>query len=142
MCEIISIAVMNARTCPICQTPILGRADKKYCSDQCRALANNEKKMESQRILIATNQVLRKNRTILKTLCPQGKAIVRKEVLTSMGFNLTKFTSIFVTATKQVYYICYDYGYTPILEGQTEKAVIVSWYEYVKNWDPWKYLKH
>jgi len=132
---------MNTRTCPICHSPIFGRSDKKYCGDQCRSLANNEKKMESQRILIVTNQVLRKNRTILKTLCPQGKAIVRKEVLTSMGFNLNNFTSIFITAPKQVYYMCYDYGYLPIMEGQTEKALIVSRQEYMTDWNPWKYLK-
>jgi predicted nucleic acid-binding Zn ribbon protein len=131
---------MNTRTCPICQAPIAGRMDKKYCSDQCRALANNKKKIETQRILLVTNQALRKNRTILKTLCPQGKATVRKEVLISMGFNLDYFTSIFVTRSKQVYYLSYDYGYTPIMEGQTEKALLVSRQEYMKDWNPWKFL--
>lgn len=132
---------MNTRTCPICHTPIFGRSDKKYCGDQCRSLANKEKKMENQRILIVTNQVLRKNRTILKTLCPQGKATVRKEVLISMGFNLNNFTSIFITGPKQVYYMSYDYGYLPIMEGQTEKALIVSRQEYMTDWNPWKYLQ-
>jgi len=131
---------MNTRTCPICQEPILGRSDKKYCGDQCRALANNKKKIETQYTLIITNQVLRKNRTILKTLCPQGKATVRKEVLMSMGFNLNNFTSIFVTSSKQVYYMCYEYGYLPIMEGQIEKALIVSRQEYMTDWNPWKYL--
>ena len=132
---------MNTRTCPICQEPIFGRSDKKYCGDQCRALANNKKKIETQYILIITNQILRKNRTILKTLCPQGKATVRKEVLISMGFNLNNFTSIFVTGSKQVYYMCYDYGYLPIMEGQTEKALIISRQEYMTDWNPWKFLK-
>jgi predicted nucleic acid-binding Zn ribbon protein len=132
---------MNTRTCPICQEPIFGRTDKIYCGDQCRALANNKKKMESQYFLIVTNQILRKNRTILKTLCPQGKATVRKEVLISMGFNLNNFTSIFVTGPKQVYYMSYDYGYLPIMEGQTEKALIISRQDYMKDWDPWKFLK-
>lgn len=131
---------MNTRTCPICQDPIFGRTDKKYCSDQCRALANNKKKMEAQQILLVTNQILRKNRTILKTLCPQGKATVRKEVLMSMGFNLDNFTSIFVTGSKQVYYLCYDYGYLPIMEGSTEKALIISRQDYMTGWNPWKYL--
>jgi hypothetical protein len=65
-----------------------------------RAMVNNGKKIETQRILLVTNQALRKNRTILKTLCPQGKATVRKEVLISMGFGLDYFTSIFVTRSK------------------------------------------
>ncbi len=96
--------------------------------------------MEAQRTLLLTNQVLRKNRTILKTLCPQGKATVRKEVLLSMGFSVDAFTSIFVTRYKQVYYLCYDYGYTPIMEGPVEKALIVSRQEYMKDLNPWKLL--
>jgi|SRR5688572_14809303 predicted nucleic acid-binding Zn ribbon protein len=131
---------MNTRPCPVCQTSILGRADKKYCSDQCRALANNGKKLKAQQILVTTNQRLRKNRTILKTLCPYGKATVRKEVLMAMGFELDFFTSIFITNTKQVYYLCYDFAYTPIREHEIEKALIVSRQEYMKNWDPWKFL--
>ncbi len=132
--------VMNTRLCLICGTPISGRADKKFCGDQCRALANNQNKIVSQRILLNTNQVLRKNRTILKTLCPQGKATVRKEVLVAMGYNFDCFTSLFVTRTKQVYYLVYDYGFTPIMEGQIEKALIVSRQEYMKDWNPWKSL--
>lgn len=131
---------MNMRTCPICQSILTGRMDKKYCSDQCRSLANNKNKMEAQRTVLLTNQVLRKNRTILKTLCPQGKATVRKEVLMSMGFDLDSFTSIFVTGSKQVYYLCYDYGYTPIREGSIEKALIISRQDYMKNMNPWKFL--
>jgi hypothetical protein len=73
-------------------------------------------------------------------ICPQGKATVRKEVLIAMGFNLNNFTSIFVTRPRQVYYMCYDYGYLPIMEGETEKALIVSRQEYMTDWNPWKYL--
>lgn len=131
---------MNIRLCPICKIPISGRTDKKYCSDQCRALANNNKKIEAQRVLLITNQTLRKNRTILKTLCPQGKATVRKEVLISMGFNFDNFTSIFVTYSKAIYYLCYDYGYSPIMEDMIEKAVIIGRQGYMKGWNPWKFL--
>ena len=129
---------MNTRPCPVCQIPILGRADKKYCSDQCRAVANNGKKLKTQQILLTINQRLRKNRTILKTLCPYGKATVRKEVLMAMGFEFDFFTSIFVTNTKQVYYLCYDFAYSPIMEGEIEKALIVSRQQYMQPWDPWK----
>lgn len=132
--------MMNSRPCPICEAPIAGRSDKKYCSDQCRSLANNEKKLKSQQVLLDINQRLRRNRTILKTLCPQGKAIVRKEVLISLGYTVENFTSIFVTQKKQVYYICYDFAYTPIMEGNIEKALIVNRQEYMKNLDPWKFL--
>ena len=104
------------------------------------AMANNNKKIESQRLLLTANQALRKNRSILKTLCPQGKATVRKEILISMGFKVDYFTSIFVTRSKQVYYLCYDYGYSPLMEGDIEKALIISRQDYMKDWNPWKFL--
>lgn len=126
--------------CPICGSPLTGRSDKKYCSEQCRSIANNKKKIETEQILVLTNQALRKNRTILRTLCPEGKATVRKEVLISMGFQQDYFTSIFVTRTKQVYYLSYDYGFTPILEGPIEKALIISRQDYMKDWNAWKFL--
>lgn len=131
---------MKTRTCPICNHPISGRADKKYCSDQCRALANNEKKVKNQYTLLSTNRSLRKNRTILKTLCPQGKATVRKEVLITMGFEFDCFTSLFVTTNKQVYYLCYDFAYSPIMEGVIEKALIVSRQQFMIGWNPWKFI--
>lgn len=132
---------MKTRTCLICNDPVTGRADKKYCSDQCRALANNEKKAKSQYTLHSTNKILRKNRTILKTLCPQGKATVRKEVLIDLGFQIDTFTSLYVTNSKQVYYICYDFAFLPLKEGNVEKVLIVSRQEYMKNLDPWRFLQ-
>jgi len=32
------------RRCPVCRTEITGRADKIYCSADCRVYANNEKR--------------------------------------------------------------------------------------------------
>lgn len=132
--------MMKIRPCPVCQTPIIGRIDKKYCSDQCRTFANKENRTKNQQVLLDINQQLRKNRSILKTLCPQGKATVRKEVLISLGYQVNFFTSIFITQKKQVYYICYDFAYTPVMEGSIEKALIVNRQEYMKNLDPWKFL--
>jgi len=132
---------MNTPTCPICQAPISGRMDKKYCGDQCRSTANNKKKLETQRILLVTNQALRKNRTILKTLCPQGKATVRKEVLVMLGYDFTLFCSLFMTSKKQLYYMCYDYGFTPINENGVEKALIITRQNYMGDWNPWKFIK-
>lgn len=133
---------MNVRICSVCQVPLAGRVDKKYCSDQCRSQANNKSKLERQQTILVTNQKLRRNRTILKTLCPQGKATVRKEILVAMGFSIDSFTSIFVTRSRQVYYLCYDYGFTPIMEGQIEKALIVSRQEYMKDLNPWKVVSY
>ena len=129
------------RTCPICNAPVTGRLDKKYCSDQCRHLANNKHKLESQQNLIDSNRVLRRNRTILKKLCPEGKATVRRSVLTDLGFNPSYFTSLFITEKKQVYYLSYDYGFTPIIDKGVQKALIIRRQDYMGSLDPWKFVK-
>lgn len=131
---------MRKLKCPICGGPFTGRTDKKYCSDQCRYIANNNHKIESERPILEINKQLRKNRSILKKLCPVGKAIVRKEVLDAMGYDVTVFSSIFLTSGKQLYYICYDYAFTPIKEHGVEKALIVTKQDFMNFWNPWKYV--
>ena len=132
---------MTNRKCPVCETIIVGRSDKKYCSDQCRSLANSEKKKISEWPILELNKTLRKNRTILRTLCPAGRSVVRKEVMDAMGYDITVFSSIFVTGNKQIYYLCYDYGFTPILEKGIEKALIIIRQNYMGGLNPWKYVK-
>lgn len=129
------------RKCPVCNSTIQGRLDKKYCSDQCRYVENNKAKNEKERTILDINRSLRRNRAILKTLCPAGKTVVRRELLTSMGYDLTAFTSIYVTTGKQVYYLCYDYAFSPLLEKGVEKALIVARQDYMNKWDPWKFVK-
>lgn len=132
---------MNARKCPVCGAPLAGRTDKKYCSDQCRYTGNNKIKSETEAPILATNKALRRNRTILKTLCPFGKATVRREVLDSMGYDVKVFSSLFLTSRKQLYYFCYDYGFTPLLDKGVERVLIVSKQPYMNEWNPWKYVK-
>jgi predicted nucleic acid-binding Zn ribbon protein len=128
--------------CPICNNPVIGRADKKYCSDQCRYLANNKNKFQAERPILDINKVLRKNRSILKALCPVGKATVRRDVLDAMGYDVRVFSSLFLTSKKQIYYVCYDFAFTPILDNNIEKALIVTKQDYMNSWDPWKYVKN
>jgi predicted nucleic acid-binding Zn ribbon protein len=130
----------TTKLCPICQTPLNGRADKKYCSDQCRGIANHKKKLQNQIVLIAINQQLRRNRALLKKLCPEGTNTVRKEILVSMGFNFNLFTSMFLTSSRQVYYLCYDYSYSPTLENLIEKVTISQRQPYMNDWNPWEFV--
>lgn len=131
---------MITRKCPVCGDVIVGRSDKKYCSDQCRHTANQTKKQASEMPILEMNKTLRRNRTILKTLCPAGKSVVRKEVLDAMQYDGSVFSSIFVTNKKQIYYLCYEYGFTPILEKGVEKALIIARQAYMDPWNPWKYI--
>ena len=92
------------------------------------------------------NSVLRSNRRILKSLCPTGKATVRKEVLENMGFSFRHFSSIYPSKT-MVYYLCYDYAFAAIREKsqkegkETQKVMIVQYQGYMKTFDPWEFSR-
>lgn len=133
--------VVSKLKCPVCNSPLVGRSDKKYCSDQCRYIANNKQKIQNERPILDVNKKLRKNRSILKKLCPIGKAVVRKETLIAMGYDVNIFSSLFITSNKQLYYICYDYAFSPLVERNMEKALIVTRQDYMGTWDPWKYVR-
>jgi len=132
---------MKKQVCPICNEPVVGRADKRFCSDQCRATANNKLKNTNEKQIIEVNKRLRKNRTILKTLSPVGKATVRKSILEDMGYDFSAFTSLYMPASGTLYYICYDYAFSPIVQSGVEKALIVSKQQYVSKWQPWQFVK-
>ncbi|WKN30998.1 hypothetical protein PZB74_18785 [Porifericola rhodea] len=69
---------MQTRRCQQCQSQLQGRVDKKFCSDQCRFLYNNQKKRSAEVTISNVNQVLRRNRTILKSFNPIGKTTIPK----------------------------------------------------------------
>ena len=134
------IYVVSNPVCPVCKGPLIGRSDKKYCSDKCRYISNNKSKTQNEQPINDVNRALRKNRSILRRLCPVGKAVVRKEVLLEMGYQPRFFSSLFLTSNKQIYYICYDYAFTPLVDHNVEKALIVSRQDYMGEWDPWRFV--
>ena len=118
------------RTCLQCAAAIVGRSDKRYCSDSCRHLANNTVKRQSQgeRRIHQVNAALRRNRSILKQLSPQGKTTLPRQYLELAGFDFRYLTQIYRTQKGNTYHLCYDYGYMLLSE---EKVLIVNWQPYM-----------
>ncbi len=102
------------KSCPECGEKIIGRADKKFCSDACRNAHNNALNKDSKNLIRNVNNRLRKNYRILETLNPEDKTKTTKDKLVSLGFNFNYFTSIYTTKTGSVYYYLYDQGYLPL----------------------------
>jgi len=102
----------SIRKCPECGEKIIGRADKKFCSDQCRNTYNNRLNSDASNTVRNINNILRKNRRILNDLNKQsGKTIVNKETFLTSGFNLTYHTHTYTTKKGDVYHFCYEQGY-------------------------------
>ena len=104
---------MDERTCAACGTALLGRIDKKFCSDQCRSTHNNRLNSEPNKYVREINNVLRKNRRILDSLNPGGKVKVSAACLKEKGFDFRYHTAT-SRCQSGVYYYCYEQGYIPI----------------------------
>jgi len=114
--------------CIVCKVKIFGREDKRFCSPQCRARYNNKLNRDQNNFMRNVNNILRRNRRILISLNPKGKAKVHRERLLEEGFNFNYFTNEYVTQSGNVYHFCYEYGY---MELKGEFFALVIRKEYV-----------
>lgn len=122
-----------------CSKPLAGRSDKKFCDAYCRNTYNNKNKAQEEVYIQEVNTRIRKNRRILKTLCPEGKATVRKEILETMNYDFNFFSGLF--KSKLLYYLVYDYAFSPITDHNgIEKALIVKRQSYMQEigFDLWQ----
>jgi predicted nucleic acid-binding Zn ribbon protein len=108
--------MIEKRLCPVCNEPILGRVDKKFCSDQCRNSFNNVRYSAGNGNVQKINRVLKKNHNILMALNTSGKTKVSRSRLLQEGFDFTYFTGIYETQKGNTYRLCYNEGYLPLAD--------------------------
>lgn len=101
------------KQCLYCEQVIQGRADKKFCDDQCRNNYNNQLKAVKNNEIRNINNALKKNRNILEDLLgnEDGTFKVNREKLLQEGFQFKYHTHHYVNKKGNVYVYCYDYGY-------------------------------
>lgn len=116
-------------TCLECNDPIKGRSDKKFCSDGCRNTYNNKFNKDSTNLMRKVNRTLRKNRSILSKLNPQGKSKTSKKILIQNGFDFSYHTNTYVTKNGKTYYFCYEQGFLPL---DNDLFALVIKQEYVR----------
>lgn len=102
------------KQCLECGEKIVGRIDKKFCSDYCRNAYNNRINKDSKNLIRNINNRLRKNWRILEELNPGQKTKTTRSKLIAKGFDFNYFTSIYVTKAGATYYFVYDQGYLPL----------------------------
>ncbi|MBS7256685.1 hypothetical protein [Flavobacterium branchiicola] len=99
------------KTCLECSEKIVGREDKKFCSDSCRNAYNNKINKDSTNFMRNVNNKLRKNYRILSELNVEGKSKATRDKMINKGFDFDFFTNILQTKTGNTYYFLYDQGY-------------------------------
>ncbi len=117
------------KQCLECGTKLMGRADKKFCNDQCRNTFNNNLNKDANDYVRRVNVILRKNRRILSKLMPGDKSRTTKEQLLLRGFNFYYYTNIYKTKQGKTYFFVYELGY---LELENEDYALVRKQDYVK----------
>src|SRR5690606_31562297 len=80
------------RTCMDCGAPLVGRADKKFCDDGCRANHYNRRSSAENGYLRKVNSILKRNRKILGKLNPEQERTVKWQALMDEGFNFNYIT--------------------------------------------------
>lgn len=129
-------------SCKQCGKTLHGRIDKVFCDAYCRNAFNNKVKRQDEQNINAVNSKLRRNRRILKTLSPVGMSTVRKEVMEAMGYDFNIFSSMYRANKRDIYYLCYEYGFHPIVDARgIPKAVIINHQDYMGEWQPWKFVQ-
>lgn len=120
---------LSDRNCPECGNAIKGRADKKFCSDECRSSFNNAKNRHTNNMMRRINGVLKRNRDIMLSYNPGGKARITKSKLQNAGFNFNYYTNSYTTKSGKTYYFCYDQGY---LELENDHLSLVVKQDYIE----------
>jgi predicted nucleic acid-binding Zn ribbon protein len=114
------------RLCPVCKDPIIGRIDKKFCSDQCRNTFNNQRYSSENTLVQKVNRQLKKNYSILQHLNRGGKTKIKRSRLLQEGFDFNYFTSLYTTQKGATYHLCYDQGYLPLGD---DLYLLIHWEE-------------
>jgi hypothetical protein len=102
---------MEKKACPECGELIIGRTDKKFCSDMCRNAHNNKVNSHTNNYVRNVNNALRRNRRILEACLLNESAAIPRQSLTDRGYNFTFITNEILSANQHKYYFCYEYGY-------------------------------
>jgi len=114
------------RFCLECNILLKGRADKKFCDDHCRSNFNYRLKADDRSFINLVNQILKKNRDILKTESHKGKTKLKRGDLLIKSFDFNFHTYSQINKKGDTYFFCYEYGYLVLAN---EEVVLVKMYE-------------
>lgn len=99
------------RNCLACNTPLVGRIDKKFCDYNCRNAHHNFLNQPSNNQLSKINRQLIKNHRILQEFIDGDVRSIPLSVLKAMGYNEDLRTSVVDDPNDGRIYFIYDISY-------------------------------
>lgn len=113
------------RLCLLCEKPIYGRKDKKFCDHFCRTEYHNDLRKVSKVYMNKVNLILAHNRSTLLRFCPDGRSQAFETDLRRLGFIPEIFTNYYTSKSGgNVFKMCYELGFRHH-PGLQEKLIIV-----------------
>lgn len=100
---------MTHRTCPECGGRVVGRSDKRFCSDACRGAFHYRGHAAHYRPIKRIQYRLRRNHEVLRRCAEAGERTWRLDELSGAGIDLRYHTHRVETRDGPVLF-CYDHG--------------------------------
>ena len=103
----------ETRVCLECGESIVGRTDKKFCTDACRNIYHYRSNNAPINYVRNVVNALKRNRRILMELNDgvQGVKKVHRDRLVDKGYNFMYHTNIYRTRKGNTYVFCFEHGY-------------------------------
>lgn len=108
------------RICLDCGAKLLGRSDKKFCSDQCRNNYNNRINRDQNNYVRNVHAQLRRNRKIISDMLEDGHHRIHRDALFAQGYNFIFFTHQVETTDGVSWSYCFEYGFRDAGKGYME----------------------
>lgn len=110
------------RLCHFCEKPLEGRADQRFCNDDCRSAARRlrkkREKWDEPYYIPRIHRILQRNHQIIENqLRHENPATVSKSLLLELGFDFRFFTSNLQTRNG-TYHFCYAFGWKSLDNGK------------------------
>ena len=111
------------KQCLSCEAAIIGRADKRFCSTECKNAYNNKIKKASRSEVKEIISYLLRNREILATFMgDSAKETLDRLLLTRAGFRWEYHTSTYLNKEGKTYHLVFDYAW---MEFSDQKILII-----------------
>ncbi len=110
---------IRKKVCKECGEPLVGRTDKRFCSDACRNLFHYHANNAPINYVRNVVNILKRNRRVLSELnkSQDGKVKVHREKMVERGYNFLYHTNIYRTKAGNTYVFCFEHGFLELSES-------------------------
>ena len=114
-------------TCPLCQRIFISNhLNRRYCSKECKMLTNNKKAQNIREKTKSINNVLTRNRQILRGYA-HGETVTKLALL-EKGFRFA-FQTHEMLYKEVMYLCCYDAGYQFTNSNKDKVKILIVQYK-------------